>query len=278
MSEPLNDPLKESCPAFGSAAFETIIQKIVTERKITRKEAIQDLTTDWEESHAERVAAFKAEKPDPPEEPEPATNNQKVPKVNAALAVPTVHDAIPSFYAIDKLEKYSYIELWYFTPEGCEDNALSQRLLDTKGYGLSRGDSSSAVTLKLISSLKTSSKIVADSLFSWEQFELDSTSFLQAIEPRANWPKEIVGHFQGIKNHSMRQEKQGVEEIGKSVLICYADIIRVDWHDHILQDKETFSIGIINEDLIIQLRFGQMTAKLESSSQASSGQYQVSPP
>ncbi|KAJ7587665.1 hypothetical protein C8J56DRAFT_786447, partial [Mycena floridula] len=54
---------------------------------------------------------------------------------------PTVHDARPSSYAIDKLEKYGYIELWYFTPEGCEDGALSQRSLDTKQYGLSCGDS-----------------------------------------------------------------------------------------------------------------------------------------
>ncbi|KAJ7587634.1 hypothetical protein C8J56DRAFT_1050873 [Mycena floridula] len=105
-SEPLNDPSKESCPAFSSAAFQTIIQKIVTERRIMRQEAIQDLTTDWEQSRAERVAAFKVENPDLPEEPELATNNQKIPKVNATLAVPTVHDARPSSYAIDKLEKY----------------------------------------------------------------------------------------------------------------------------------------------------------------------------
>ncbi|KAJ7587633.1 hypothetical protein C8J56DRAFT_890546 [Mycena floridula] len=84
------------------------------------------------------------------------------------------------------------------------------------------------------------------------------------------------------QNHNMGQEKQGVEEIGKSVLIHYADINRVNRHDRILRDEETFNIGIINEDLINQLtnqvrkeHFGQMTAKLESSLRASLGQYQM---
>ncbi|KAJ7587754.1 hypothetical protein C8J56DRAFT_786360, partial [Mycena floridula] len=84
------------------------------------------------------------------------------------VAVPTVHNARPSSYAIDKLKKYGYIELWYFTPEGCKDGALSQRSLNTKGYGLSHGNSSLAVTLKPISSLKASSKTVADTPLSWE--------------------------------------------------------------------------------------------------------------
>ncbi|KAJ7573290.1 hypothetical protein C8J56DRAFT_873564 [Mycena floridula] len=253
MSTPLTDLSQESCPDFNTPAFDTDIQKIIAEKKVTKEEAIKHLTEEWEKSHAERIAAFKAANPEPP----PTPSTRKIPRVNTALAVPTVHDSRPSSYALDKVNKFGYCELWYFTPEGCEDAALSQRSIDADGYGLARGDSSSAVTLKPISSLKASSKAIPDASLPWELFEQGSTQFLQAIEFRCNWPKDLVeqfaAFFHGIKNHSMRREMQGAEEIGKRVLLRYADINRVDWHDRVLRDEETFNIGIINEELINRL-------------------------
>ncbi|KAJ7589059.1 hypothetical protein C8J56DRAFT_784656 [Mycena floridula] len=278
MSTPLSDPSGEVCPDFDSPAFESIIKKIMAASSLTKEDAVKDVTDDWTKTHTERVAAFiawKATNPEPPAEDAPEVDSsKKIPKVNDNLVVPTVQDSRPSSYGLKKLEEYAHIDLWYFTPDGCSDSSLTQRSLDIEGYGIAQGDSSSSITLKPLSSLKASSKAVSDANLSWELFELSSTGYLQAIENRAMWPKHLVvqqtAFFYAIKNHRMRGEKQGTEEIGKQVLLRYADTTRVAWHDRISRNEETFNIGIINEDRLNLIandvrkeRLDKMTTSLE---------------
>jgi hypothetical protein len=51
-------------------------------------------------------------------------SERKKPKMNGFSVNATMGDAIaphPSQYAIQKLNNFKYVELWYFSPDGCKE-------------------------------------------------------------------------------------------------------------------------------------------------------------
>ncbi|KAG2160172.1 uncharacterized protein EDB93DRAFT_1099534 [Suillus bovinus] len=58
------------------------------------------------------------------EENEHLESEKKKPKMNGFNVASTIGNAIapcPSQYAIQKLNNFEYIELWYFSPNGCKE-------------------------------------------------------------------------------------------------------------------------------------------------------------
>ncbi|KAJ7585655.1 hypothetical protein C8J56DRAFT_747729, partial [Mycena floridula] len=158
-------------------------------------------------------------------------------------------------YAISKLDSFAHVKLYYFTPEGCDKAARSSRSTEDEGFGLTHtGTNLTTVALKPLSSFKTSPKAIPDSQLNWDQFCLSSSGFLHTIEHRSKWPKHLIlaftSFFYALKNHLVLWEKQGDNEIGKRVVLCYADQIRIEWHYQILCQEEAFNIRIINEELL----------------------------
>ena len=66
----------------------------------------------------------------------------------------------PSPYALERVKKFEYVELWYFSPEGCHD-ALSQRASTEDSFGIMRSDMDLMI-LKSVASVRTSQKAVPD--------------------------------------------------------------------------------------------------------------------
>ena len=74
--------------------------------------------------------------------------------MNAFDILKGVEDALaprPAPFAINKLDNFEYVELWYFTPEGCADASDFSKSSADEAFGLAQIDD--VMALKPISSL-----------------------------------------------------------------------------------------------------------------------------
>ena len=100
-----------------------------------------------------------------------------------------------STYTINKLESFNYVELFYFTQEGCL-NALNNHHTEANNtYGLSR--IGNLVSLCSILAVKASKNVVQDINLTWAQMTFAKTSYLQHLSS-AGWPQKHINtltHF-----------------------------------------------------------------------------------
>ncbi|KAG1822657.1 uncharacterized protein BJ212DRAFT_1263892, partial [Suillus subaureus] len=132
---------------------------------------------------------------------------KKKPKISDFDAEIMVVDVIiprPSQYAIQKVKNMEYVELWYFSPDGCHEAALTSRSTSDSddAFGFMRVNG--MVALKTNVSFKASQKALQDHDLSWCQFDLAKTSFLIHIE-KNGWPEKhqqvLALFFMLITNH-----------------------------------------------------------------------------
>ena len=93
---------------------------------------------------------------------------EKVPKDNDFDESKMVADHIiphPSQFTIGKLKSISFVELWYFTDEGCAEAQISSRAQLDDTYGLTKVDD--LITLKPVTSFKASCNIVLYADLTW---------------------------------------------------------------------------------------------------------------
>jgi hypothetical protein len=82
---------------------------------------------------------------------------KKKPKIHSFNSAKSIGNAIapcPSPFALNKLETFDYIELWYFTQEGCADALDNQQAVAEDAYGITAVDNFMA--LKPVSSFRAS--------------------------------------------------------------------------------------------------------------------------
>ncbi|KAG1791072.1 uncharacterized protein HD556DRAFT_1486952 [Suillus plorans] len=231
------NPSFEICPDFDGPAYANICDDIRRATGQTQEEVIVRLTQSWTDGHNERVdewnqnreqeAAQVAEaeqaraaqeeevrlQREAEAEKEKIEAEKKKPKMNGFDEASSVGDSIaprPSQYAIQKLNNFDYVELWYFSPEGCKEALRTARSV-ADDFGLTRN-----LFLMQLSKAK------------WPQSHIDALSLF----------------FWHLENHPIRNNSK----IGDTVTLHYASRVRQDWHDRLKRD-EGFNIAIINETL-----------------------------
>ena len=151
----------------------------------------------------------------------------------------------PAQYALRRIEEFEYVELWYFTPEGCADATQSQLTQYDDTFGLTKVDD--MVTLKSISSLKASKNVVPDAELSFRQMSMAKNAFIPLMT-RYQWTAKSINafaqFFTQLELHPLRQR-----EFGERALITYQARVRREWHDQ-LKLGSGFNVGILNEDLL----------------------------
>ncbi|KAG1718453.1 hypothetical protein EDD22DRAFT_963840 [Suillus occidentalis] len=197
----------------------------------------------------ERAECEKAEK-EAEEQEEWCEAEKKKPKINNFNSETPMADIIiprPSQYAIQKIKNIEYVELWYFSPDGCHDSVAitSRSTLDSNDtFGFAKVDG--IVALKTIASFKASQKALQDHDLSWHQFDLAKTSFLIHIK-KSGWPEKhqqaLALFFMLITNHEHRMRPWG-----EKTLLRYAGFVHREWHDWLAQNQG-FNIGIFNNAL-----------------------------
>ncbi|KAJ7433954.1 hypothetical protein B0H11DRAFT_2119934 [Mycena galericulata] len=212
------DPNLESCPDYASASIKTIRDLIVAGSAqgtpLTDAEAAAQLSDGWNTEHDARKLLWDAQvKADAVQaaadaaalaaqaeadrvaaeavaEAERLEVEKKKPKLgefDAALVIPDFLGPRASNFAKKKLEDKEYVELWYWSKEGCLDaESLRGGVEADESFGLSQVGST--LSLKPLTAYKASKKVVRDEELSWAQLSIAKTGFLAAIVA-AGWPK-----------------------------------------------------------------------------------------
>lgn len=269
----LLDPRLEECPDFASAPFEAVRNIIVAAQQVTAEQAAQTLTDAWTEAHDTRIAAWdqqlqedrelqeqerrareeeeerQRQEKAQEEEAERREKEKKKPKLNTFVAKQAISDSIqprPASYAIKKLEDFEYVELWYFTEEGCLEATRSNRTVAEDTFGISKVDD--IVALRPISAFKALNKVVQDVHLDWRQMTMAKNGLLHAMS-KAGWPQThilaLAEFFLNLDCHSFRRRPQG-----EQILLTYQARVRREWHDALKSPDPAFDISVINDTLV----------------------------
>ena len=272
-----HDPALEVCPNFSSAPFLATRNLIITANlALTHEEVAQQLANAWTEENNTRKAEYEqqqgelqaarneadrlAQEEEDRRQEEQAQKEQaeqleiekKKPKLKPLDRSRTVGDQIdsrPSAYALNKLENHEYIELWYFTTEGCQDAADYQHTVADETFGLSKVDN--FLALHAVSASKASRNAIKDMDLTWRQMEM-AKNLLLSYMGKLKWPDEYVqslaGFFINIDMSSMRSRPNG-----ERALLVYQARVRREWHDAIKR-SEAFDISVINQELLRNIK------------------------
>jgi hypothetical protein len=266
------NPALENCPDFSSEPFGFIRDTLVATNQITHEQAAIDLSTAWnlandartitwnQQEEEDRLARDEASRAAQEEqdlrraqieqeaEAERREKEKKKPKLNGFDENKVVGNSVaprPAAFALNKLENFEFVELWYFTQEGCLDASDTHRTVADEAFGLSKVDG--FIALKPIASFKASRSVLRDVDLTWRQMTMGKTSLLHHMA-RAGWSAShttALAHF--FLNLEMSDYRSRPN--GERILLAYQARVRREWHDALKRD-EGFNIGIINDNLL----------------------------
>ncbi|KAF8872635.1 hypothetical protein BD779DRAFT_1411891, partial [Infundibulicybe gibba] len=134
----------------------------------------------------------------------------------------------PSQFAINKIEAYEYIDLWYFTPEGRAEAAGQAKAPDGDGFSLEGGLNGERLALKSTTTASPSKNVILDEALPWHVFTESRYRYLKYIGV-ARWPeklyKDMAAFFVRIETHPIHKTPAG-----KRALLEYQARARRDWH------------------------------------------------
>ena len=177
------DPHLEEMPDHAGPFYQAI-RDVLIQNIMPAEQAIQALDNAWNLNHDAHILAWDqrvaddaaAAQQQPPQQPplediipqaQPVpdhdTDNaeRRKPKMKDFDETATIGDYVsprPAQYALRWVEDFEYVELWYFTMEGCLDAMQHQLTQHDEAFGLTKVDN--MVTLKSFSSLKASRNVV----------------------------------------------------------------------------------------------------------------------
>ena len=199
-----------------------------------------EAATDAERDRLEQVAADQAEL-----EKELEKKRPKLPPLNPG-GIPTVLPVHASLYMFHKLELIEYVELYYFTLEGCREGSESYKSTADDTFTLAHSEE--GLSLHAASSSCPSCKVIPDADLSWEQFSTARTIFINEIQ-RAKWPPaltlQMATFLFALETHPMAL----IAEYGKRVMLQVQASVRRTWHS-LLKTPQNFNISVLNDDMI----------------------------
>ena len=98
----------------------------------------------------------------------------------------------PAQYAIQQIEDFEFVELWYFTTEGCADALQHQYTQNDNTFCLSKADS--MLTLKSVSSLKTSKNVIPDAELTFWQMSMAKNTLIPLMN-KYDWTEKSIRAF-----------------------------------------------------------------------------------
>ena len=276
MAERINvDPHLEVMPDHAGPHY-GIICATLTQNGLTEEQAVQALNNSWLQAHNEWIqrweqqtindanAAEEAQRVAAEEEQcglvqvqqeieaqqqvkrfEPDAKKQKMKDFNDNVIVGNYIALRPAQYAIRWIKDFEFVELWYFTTEGCADALQHQHTQNDDTFSLSKADS--MLTLKSVLSLKASKNVIPDAKLTFWQMSMAKNALIPLLN-KYNWTEKSIRAFAQfwtqLKVHSFRQC-----EYRERALLVYQAPVRREWHDQMKLGKG-FNISAMNEDLL----------------------------
>ena len=262
------DPSSETPPNFQAAAYALIRRALIDQHQRDGTElddegAAKQLLDTWEEERQVRQRAWEeaaAEKEREREEAEAERLREesearkaeekkkkvKFPPLVPGLPPPKDSGFRPCQKAITKLGNLEFVELWFFTFDGCkitkeatiteEDNTIS--FTQENGHIQLRKSSSVASYKHLI---------VPDERLTWKDLLQAKNVFLECID-KNGWPDSYLKMFTNFYcKLEFRPELRQTHGHGEKILILYHARARREWFDSV-RLQNLFDLSIIDED------------------------------
>ncbi|KAM6492301.1 hypothetical protein JOM56_002926 [Amanita muscaria] len=151
---------------------------------------------------------------------------QKAKTFPQGVAVPDAESPHPSEYARQKIAKFEYIELWYFSREGLAEAAQPTTSTSNDTFGIITGDLG-AVQLCPVATTKASKNALPDEALSWDQISFGSKVYVEALR-KEKWPDQ---HIRALINFFSQLDFQRTRltSIPDRVFIEYQATVRREW-------------------------------------------------
>jgi len=243
------DPTNVPCPDFAGAGYATVRQVMSNNGHITNDQAVEQLTAAWNQMHVQDVNAWNQQiqaniaeqeeltrlaeeeearcqaEDECEKEEERKEQEKKQPKMNDFDENKMVADHImpqPSQFTIGKLKSFSFVELWYFTGEGCAEAQVSSRTQLDDTYGLTKVDN--LVVLKPVTSFKASCNVIPDANLTWQQMNVRKNTMLHFMD-LCDWPQK---HIQSLAHFYFNIKLEPMQSCpnGEKILIAYQARVR----------------------------------------------------
>ena len=167
--------------------------------------------------------------------------------------VPSVPRVIASNYAIRKMEKGLYVELWYYTNAGLDEAFRNSNTVDDEAMMMLRLPNGSTSWVPAAST-RTASGVVDDRNILWEDFCQAAPRMIGAME-EADWPQErvaMLAKFWGnLQVHELRSSRDPLDQ--KTLIVYQAEQRRL-WHLAISSPQGAYNLSRINEEILRKTR------------------------
>jgi len=269
-----HDPNLNLCPDYTSDAFaETRAQ--LTNENITEEQSIQILKNIWETSNNAAKAQWQTQQEEDRQrhehlqclKDEEQENRERVQLEEEEAArkeerkrnkfkytpiperdVPTETPIIPASYAIRKLDKGEFVEIWYFTNAGLDD-AESKATIDDDAMVMSRLPDGSTTWISAAAA-RNARSVVEDQDLSFEDFCQACPRFIDAIQA-AGWPTDRVKmmalFWRNLQVHEYRSSR---DPLAQKALLVYQAEQRKRWHIAVKSASGAYDLSRINETLL----------------------------
>ncbi|KAF8809340.1 hypothetical protein BYT27DRAFT_7094779, partial [Phlegmacium glaucopus] len=185
------DPHLEILPNHSNPHYNALRALLVT-TGLSEAEAILSLNQTWTNAHGDRIAVWDQQVQDDALAQEEAVRiaeeqergvrelkeremeiekselERKKPKMNDFDNDQAIDDFIlprPAAFALRRLDDFDYVELWYFSQEGCVDASINHHTQHEDTFGLTKVDE--MLSLRPVASLKASKNVIPDAELSW---------------------------------------------------------------------------------------------------------------
>jgi hypothetical protein len=167
--------------------------------------------------------------------------------------VPTVAPVFASNYAIRKMEKGLYVELWYYTNAGLDEAMRNSNTTDDEAMVMLRLPNGSTSWVPAAAT-RTASTVTDDKNILWEDFCQAAPRMIVAME-EADWPQErvaMLAKFWGnLQVHELRSSRDPLDQ--KTLIVYQAEQRRL-WHLAISSPQGAYNLARINEEILKKTR------------------------
>jgi hypothetical protein len=157
----------------------------------------------------------------------------------------------PLQYTVDKIKAAEYVELWYFTAEGCREASAATLTTADDTIGLLRTDT--GLTLQQVKASKPSRNVLPDESLSWDQITTARHNIIDTMVAN-EWPEKLTVALATMYIKLEALKATGTNPCG---LIRYHAVVHRLWHKFLKKQADPFNVGVINENLLTRLE-GEM--------------------
>ena len=247
------NPLQELEPDFDSEPYTTSRQAL-TDLGFPEANITPILHQNWQADRQvchiawevardeEEAAAAAAVAPQQDQAGDSNKTSAKAGDFPAGITIPSLESLSPLDYAHQKLSKFQWVKLWYFTREGCIEATVPTTSFANETFSITTEDSD-MIHLRPIAATKASRNAIPNMALSWDQIAF-AAKILVRIMKEELWPAKhtsaMIDFFCAL---DIQQSHLAYD--GDQALIEYQATVRKAWFDT-LGSNRAFDLTPIN--------------------------------